>query len=321
MARIGDWLRALFGRDGGAAEAAATTVASPAVAGEGGPAPTSPSGTLEEARALIETDTRSRGAADLFGVGWKTDAGQVRDHNEDAVYVFTGCMAAPGDALAFGVFMVADGMGGHVGGEEASALALRTAASELINGIYVPLLARSDRDFGQPVIGEVVRRAVQAANAAVLAQLPGSGCTLTAGVVVGSRLFIGHVGDSRAYILRDDEPLRRLTADHTFVHRLVAVGQLSESEAAEHPHRNVLYRAIGQPEALDVDVTSLLLTEGDCLFVCSDGLWNEVDDAEIETALRAQSSPQAVCDELVEAANAAGGEDNISVLLVRTSVE
>jgi len=315
MTKIGEWLRSLFGRNGAGTGAPAGAAALSLQVAE------APASLTDDGRALIETDPRTTSHVDLFEVGWKTDAGRVRSHNEDAVYVFTGCLDAPGDTLAFGVFMVADGMGGYVGGEEASSLALRTAASELINGIYVPLLARDDRGFGQPVIGDVVRRAALTANASVIEQLPGSGCTLTYGVVLGSRLYLGHVGDSRAYVLRDAEPMRLLTADHSFVRRLVAVGQLSEEEAAVHPHRNVLYRAIGQPEPLEVDVTSLPVASGDRLLFCSDGLWNMVGDAAIEAAVRSTDDLQAACDGLVEAANEAGGEDNISVLLIRANVQ
>jgi len=270
-----------------------------------------------EPQAMTEVDVRPAHPVDVFEVGWRTDTGVVRDHNEDSVYVFTGQLDAKKSSSAFGLFMVADGMGGHAGGEEASALALKTAAGQLIRDIYVPLLSDAERGSEQPAMGDVVRQAAESANAAVARNLPGSGTTLTYGMVVGSRLFVGHVGDSRAYLLRGADALRVLTQDHSLVRRLVEVGQLTEAEAAVHPQRNVLYRAVGQPDTLDVDVTTLPLEPGDQLLLCSDGLWNMVGEAEIQSVVASCGDAQTACEKLVEAANAAGGEDNITVVLVR----
>ncbi|MCJ7550696.1 MAG: protein phosphatase 2C domain-containing protein, partial [Anaerolineae bacterium] len=215
----------------------------------------------------------------------------------------------------------ADGLGGHGGGEEASALALRTAASHLISRVYVPLLSGGERGAGLPSMGDVMRQAGEKANAAVNRELPGSGTTLTYGMVAGSRLFVGHVGDSRAYLLRGADDPRLLTQDHSLVGRLIEVGQLTEAEAVVHPRRNVLYRAVGQPEALDVDVATLPLERGDQLLLCSDGLWNMVDEAQILSVVTSSGDAQTACERLVEAANAAGGEDNITVVLVRTNIQ
>jgi len=274
-----------------------------------------------ESQAMTEVDVRRPHPVDVFDVGWKTDTGVVRDHNEDAVYVFTGQLDAKESLSAFGLFMVADGMGGHAGGEEASALALRTAAGRLINDVYVPLLSGAERGSQQPAMSDVVRQAAESANAAVTRNLPGSGTTLTYGMVAGSRLFVGHVGDSRAYLLRGADAPRVLTQDHSLVRRLVEVGQLTEAEAVVHPQRNVLYRAVGQPETLDVDVTTLPLEPGDQLLLCSDGLWNMVDEAEIQSVVTSSGDAQTACERLVEAASGAGGEDNITVVLVRMNIQ
>jgi protein phosphatase len=274
-----------------------------------------------EPQAMTEVDVRPSHLVDVFSVGWKTDTGVVREHNEDAVYVFTGCLDAKGSTSAFGLFIVADGMGGHAGGEEASALALRTAASHLIKGVYVPLLSGVERGAELPAMGDLMRQAGAKANAAVNRHLPGSGTTLTYGMVAGSRLFVGHVGDSRAYLFRGADAPKMLTQDHSLVGRLVEVGQLTEAEAAVHPQRNVLYRAVGQADTLDVDVATLPLEPGDQLLLCSDGLWNMVDDTEIQRVVTSSGDVQMACEKLVEAANAAGGEDNITVVLVRTSIQ
>jgi PPM family protein phosphatase len=253
-------------------------------------------------------------------VGSRTDLGRVREHNEDAVLVMLSHLDVTPTSSDFGLFMVADGMGGHQKGEAASALAIRIAAEYLVGQVYVSLLSGADRGANQPVLTDVVRDAIVYANRIVSRELPGSGCTLTCGMVVGGRLFIGHVGDSRAYIRRADGGMVTLTTDHSLVNRLIEIGQLSADEAADHPQRNVLYRAIGQPEALEVDVVTYPFASGDRLLLCSDGLWNLVPDAEI-SEMAGMSDPQSGCDALVEAANAAGGIDNISVVLVALTLD
>lgn len=258
-----------------------------------------------------------------FHAGWLTDVGSVRGQNEDALLVFTGQHDANDEGQPvppFGLFMVADGMGGHQKGEIASSLALRVSASHLISTVYLPLLSGSERGANQPSLTDVVREAVFQANRAVARDLPGSGSTLTCGLVLGSRLFIGHVGDSRAYLLRRDVPPKRLTRDHSFVDRLIEMGQLSEEEALVHPQRNVLYRAIGQTDGLEVDVTTSALQDGDRLFFCSDGLWNMMDESAIWHILSETSEPQEACARLVDAANTAGGNDNVTVVYTQVNL-
>jgi protein phosphatase len=229
--------------------------------------------------------------------------------------VFVGHQDADEAVQAFGLFMVADGMGGHQNGEAASSLALRISAGQLISQIYLPLLSGSSHDANQPALTDVVRDAVFRANQVVMRNVPGSGSTLTYGMVLGNRLFVGHVGDSRAYLLREGDAPKRLTRDHSFVNRLIEMGELTEEEALVHPQRNVLYRAIGQPENLEVDVSTHLLESGDRLLFCSDGLWNMLDESEIWAMLDQGADPQVICEQLVDAANAAGGNDNITVIL------
>jgi protein phosphatase len=138
-------------------------------------------------------------------------------------------------------------------------------------------------------------------------------------MIIGERLIIGHVGDSRAYLRRTSEegkPVTLLTRDHSLVHKLVEIGQLTPEEAAVHPQRNMLYRAVGQGEALDVDVMSYPLQAGDQLLLCSDGLWGEVPEETIWAIVDRATTPSDACVHLTEAANAAGGGDNITVILV-----
>lgn len=225
-------------------------------------------------------------------VGATTDVGVTRDQNEDAYLV-----RAP-------IYAVADGMGGHQGGEVASRLALE-------------IVDRRSRDDHEVDLGAAVRDA----NREVLerasgdADLSGMGTTLTLLRVEGPRVRLAHVGDSRAYLLRDDE-LRQLTDDHTLVNRMVKEGKLTESEARIHPHRSILTRALGVDGDLEVDVFTVDVDLGDRLLLCSDGLTSTVGDEEIRGILTAQRDPEAACDELVAAANRGGGPDNITVVVL-----
>ncbi len=256
----------------------------------------------------------------IFSAGWVTDTGRVRGHNEDALLVFMGEQASSGAVPPFGLFVLADGMGGHQSGELASALASRVVAGHLIQEIYAPILHDVERVADQPSLNQLVEEAVTRANEEVRDLVPGSGTTLTCGMVLGERLFMGHVGDSRGYLLRQDEDPKLLTYDHSLVRRLVDTGQLTAEEADVHPQRNVLYRAIGQEGNLDVDVFSLPIQNGDKLLLCSDGLWGMVSEMDIWRILANSSTPKEACLELVKAANAAGGNDNITVILVEISI-
>ncbi len=255
-------------------------------------------------------------ASGIFNAGWITDVGQVRDHNEDGLFVFISEQQSNEALPPFGLFVLADGMGGHQAGEAASALASRVVTEHLISKVYLSLLGGAQRLSTQPSLTEVVAEAVSLANRAVNRSLPGSGTTLTCGMVLGSRLFVGHVGDSRAYLRRAAGEIRLLTHDHSMVGKLVEIGQLTPEEAAVHPQRNMLYRAVGQGGALDVDVVTYALHKNDQLLLCSDGLWGVLSDERIWQIIEAAPSPSIGCARLVEAANEAGGNDNITVILV-----
>lgn len=305
MANIKTWFQQLFGVS---EEQPTPTVPAPVVA-QPEPAIAPPAAQSAAGMAPLCSGT--------FSVGWLTDVGRVRGHNEDALFVFTGEQDASNAAPAFGLFIISDGMGGHQAGEVASSLTVRTVAAHLLAQIYIPLLSGGERGADQPSLTEVMREAITLANRLVTQDLPGSGCTLTCGMIVGDRLFVGHVGDSRAYLSRNSEPLKLITHDHSIVSRLIEMGQLTEEEAAVHPQRNVLYRAIGQGGGLDVDVATYTMQDGDCLLLCTDGLWGMIPDADlVQLCLTDRSLPE-VCQQSVDAANAAGGNDNITILLVK----
>ena len=225
-------------------------------------------------------------------VGAATDTGRVRDHNEDGYVV--------DDAL--GLVAVADGMGGHRGGEVASATALDALREQFQES-------------------HELRDAILAANAAVLEaafaddRLRGMGTTLTAGALTDDQLLVGHVGDSRAYLLRAGD-LSRITTDHSLVEELVAAGELTEAEAERDPRRSMITRALGLESALDVDLYPVDLEPGDRVLLCSDGLTTMLREPAIAEVLGAERDCRVAARQLVEMANAAGGVDNTTVLVI-----
>jgi len=250
-------------------------------------------------------------------VGVAQHVGRVRTHNEDVLLDFTGELAGLEYMPHFGLFVVADGMGGHALGELASSIAARTVAREALNHILPFLLANPDSDTERPSPLDIMEQAMNAANQAVFAGVPeGGGTTLTCALLIGEQVVLSHVGDSRAYLITPDN-FEQLTRDHSLVQRLQELGQLSAAEAAVHPQRNVLYRAVGQGDGLEVDVESHRLPPGGSLLLCSDGLWGLVPNDRIQTLVRQAPSLQAACEALVAAANTAGGPDNITAVMVQ----
>jgi protein phosphatase len=227
-------------------------------------------------------------------VGSATDIGRVRERNEDSVLV-----EPP-------LYVVADGMGGHRGGDVASQIAVETMEE----------LGASDRGS----LADHVRHA----NLAVWKRsmederVSGMGTTLTAVRIDGDSLVLAHVGDSRAYLLRNGS-LSKLTTDHTLVERMLRSGEITEEEAEVHPHRNVMTRALGTDEQVEVDEESIVLQSDDVLLLCSDGLTGMVTEDQIQAILEQSDGPQQAADRLVKAANRAGGIDNISVVVLRAS--
>ncbi|MCZ7527900.1 MAG: Stp1/IreP family PP2C-type Ser/Thr phosphatase [Acidimicrobiia bacterium] len=222
-----------------------------------------------------------------------TDVGRVREENEDGFLVDE----------RVGLYAVADGMGGHRAGEVASATALEALRASV-------------------AAGSAVRDAVLAANAAVHekaagdAELAGMGTTLTAATLAaGGTLLVAHVGDSRAYVLRDGE-LRQVTVDHSLVEELVREGRLTPEQATVHPHRSIITRALGVDAEVEVDLYSVELRPGDRVLLCSDGLTSMVRPDGVATVLRREDDAERAARALVDTANAAGGEDNITVVVV-----
>ncbi len=266
-----------------------------------------PSAQVRQPRLATRTGTG-------FIVGKKTDIGRQRDKNQDSIYTFESFLQASAGQDTFGIFIVADGMGGYQKGEIASNLAARTAAGYIVRHVYLPYITENTSSAQMPLT-EALINAVHLANDAVVQQTPEAGTTLTMAVVMGNQAYLAHVGDSRAYLYHDSE-LRQITQDHSLVARLVELGQATAEEAHTHPQRNVLYRAIGQTETLEVETYLQTVPDNGYLLMCSDGLWGMIPDEEITRILNAAASPDDAVNTLIDVANANGGDDNISALLI-----
>jgi serine/threonine protein phosphatase PrpC len=232
-------------------------------------------------------------------VGVKTDTGMLRSNNEDFWFA---------DAER-GLYIVADGMGGHQAGEVASHLAVETIQSSLKN--------RAD-----PLTGADLKEAIERANARVLEESlkdpnkHGMGTTAVVLVITNDdHILLGHVGDSRAYALTS-HGLKQLTEDHSVVFQLVKEGKITETEARFHPGRGALLRSLGVHKDVEVDIAESQFAFQSFL-LCTDGLTEMLTDDEIEQILRDKPDPQQACETLVRRANDAGGRDNVTVLLVK----
>jgi protein phosphatase len=242
--------------------------------------------------------------------GARTDPG-ARDNNEDSLAVLTNHQ---GKLRADCVMIIADGMGGRAYGERAS-----SAAVDSIRNTLTELLAKSAPEA--PPIQDALATALRRANSLVYdlaAENPGKqpmGTTCTTGVIIEDKLHIAHVGDSRAYLLRDDI-LRPITTDHSYVAEQIRAGQLSDHDARSSRFKNVITKAVGIEPTLQPDIEGHVLRDGDALLFCTDGLSGTIDEAGITQIILQSHDPQTTSDYLVEAAKRAGAKDNISVIVV-----
>jgi len=248
-------------------------------------------------------------------MGRYTDVGVLRTLNEDSLLTLQLDRFLESAPAPMGVYVVADGMGGHSAGEVASGLIVNKIA-ELARLDSLATVSRTgDLDHCQWIL-----MAMQEANKAVydMAQSMGSdmGSTCVMAVADGNRVCIGHVGDSRAYCV-NSLGIEPLTTDHSLVERLVDSGQITRKEARHHPQRNVIYRTMGDKPKVDVETSKYNLIPGDRLLLCSDGLNGMIEDEVIRKIVMEEStSPQEACEKLIEAAKDAGGDDNITVVIL-----
>ena len=241
----------------------------------------------------------------------RTSVGQVRENNEDNVRLWS--------EDEYVVAVVADGMGGAVAGEEASRIAVET----LQQGKFLEVPDESPLELDDDQAVNWLAGSIRSANSNIVEraasnpELRGMGTTMTLAYVYGINAIIAHVGDSRAYMIDGhSHRITQITADHSFVEALVAAGHLTHEQAEEHPMRNVLYRALGQNEEVDVDVYEAHLRAGDRLVLCSDGLTRHVKPDEIATIAMEDDDLEIASQALIDLANARGGEDNVSVIVI-----
>lgn len=243
----------------------------------------------------------------------------ARERNEDSCIAFASETGGHFTMMPFGLYIVADGMGGHTNGHVASKIASRQAANHILKEIYLPLLAHDTPP--QVGIRDTLVEAVQIANTAVYQDEPDvdSGTTLTVALLLGGRLHVAHVGDSRLY-LHTDEKFEAITNDHSLVQRLQDVGQLTAEEATVYRYRNVLLRAVGQGEEVEIDTYMRLLPKKGKLLLCSDGLCGFVSDDVMNDILKQDKPIQQMVDDLYHAAMAANSNDNVTAILVEFSL-
>lgn len=269
-----------------------------------------------------------------------TDPGRERTMNEDRVWAQ---IYQPSEGIPVGLFIVCDGIGGHLGGECASHWAVESIKRDL-SSLFCPadprqtmLLSKQELEAYQAGVEitrqsaliqleRLVHRAVQRANQVVYEYAQkkpedagNAGTTVSMAVVQDNGLVVANVGDSRTYLFRSGK-MRQITQDHSVVASLVASGQIKSNEIFSHPQRNLIYRSLGQKSKVKVDIYTEIIFSGDYLLLCTDGLWEMVRDEEVlGDLIRNSKNLQHACRLLVEAANNAGGSDNIGVVLVRIS--
>lgn len=237
---------------------------------------------------------------------YKTDTGKIRSHNEDNGGVFF-------DGENYLLSIVADGMGGHLAGDVASSLTL-SFITEKWKSLEGNLETKQETmTWLETVIGEANNYVLNYANENE--ECRGMGTTIVVALCTQSFASIANVGDSRCYLFNGEE-LTQITEDHSLVNELVRSGQLSKQDAQYHPKKNVLLRALGTEHYIDIDTLSIDWNEGDMLLLCSDGLTNKVDDSTLTEILISQSTIEEKASRLIELANGAGGEDNITLSIV-----
>jgi PPM family protein phosphatase len=267
---------------------------------------------------LVPTSGAASDIANLTAVSAQlTDKGNERSRNEDSLLTLETVQLGNLGGMFLGLYAVADGMGGISDGDIASQLALQALRTEITNRVFLPCfedLLVSGLDY-QSILAE----AIEAANRAVYERAKTSGremgTTLVAALLIGTHLYLGNVGDSRAYLASADQMLR-LTKDHTLVDVEVQKGKLTSDQARQHPDRSVLTRSIGGESKVLADMVASSIAPNHSLLLCTDGLWSSIDESDLYRTVLTAKSPLQACRTLIDKANAAGGKDNISCIVV-----
>jgi serine/threonine protein phosphatase PrpC len=244
-----------------------------------------------------------------------TSIGKERAHNEDTLYTLNLMLASMESPISFGLYLIADGMGGHQSGEIASNLAALGVSQYLYSHILTPFMYEN-KNFTDSELIAIIKSSVAEAQKLIRQRVPGGGTTLTFVLILKDQCYSAHVGDTRLYLIDRSNKITLRTKDHTLVKRLVDLGEITVKEADTHLQRNVLYKALGQSEPFEPDVDQFMLDAGERILICSDGLWGVLSDEQMaEIIEKSADLDQAVC-QLTEEANESGGPDNISVVMV-----
>ena len=245
----------------------------------------------------------------------KTDIGKKRITNEDSVASLMLNSQSFRNEYHYGILAVADGMGGHDLGEVASEIATKRFIEEVTENIFHYRISNEKIKFQ-----EILVKAVNVANKEVWAisekQPDRIGTTLVGAIIVDKHIYIVNVGDSRAYLIKPNESIKQLTKDHSAVQEMLDAKIITEEQAKNHPRRNVITRALGLSETIEVDIFEQALTD-ETLVLCSDGLYDMLDENEIKTTVN--GSIYKSTDDLISLANKHGGTDNISIAMARYS--
>ncbi len=232
-----------------------------------------------------------------------TDTGVRREMNQD---YFFASETAVGNLP--NLFIVADGMGGHKAGEYASRYTIERVVASV---------ARNSKE--EPVT--IINEAITKANDMLIAESKddnaknGMGTTIVAATIIGHKLFVANVGDSRLYVVADR--IKQITRDHSLVEEMVRLGEMDERQARKHPDKNIITRAVGATDCIEVDFFEVDLDEQDTILMCTDGLTNMVDDAQIKEIINVGQKPQEQVTNLIKAANMNGGKDNITAIIIK----
>jgi serine/threonine protein phosphatase PrpC len=252
----------------------------------------------------INTDANSR------KIGMITDIGKVRKIDEDSILAADLSFGINSESEKFLLLAVADGMGGAAKGEEASKIALNALTKTIIPEL-----------FGTLSFTELLENGIKNANQEILdyttknPESSGMGTTTVCAVVKGNNIHLANVGDSRAYVISNDE-IRRVTKDHSYVQALIDEGQITEEEAREHPQKNVITKAVGIMESVEPDTMKLTLDTDESLLLCCDGVIAHLTDEDIHKIICNTNDPQNACQQIVDLANKRGGSDNISLIIL-----
>ena len=250
------------------------------------------------------TDANSR------KIGMITDIGKVRKIDEDSILAADLSFGINSESEKFLLLAVADGMGGAAKGEEASKIALNALTKTIIPEL-----------FGTLSFTELLENGIKNANQEILdyttknPESSGMGTTTVCAVVKGNNIHLANVGDSRAYVISNDE-IRRVTKDHSYVQALIDEGQITEEEAREHPQKNVITKAVGIMESVEPDTMKLTLDTDESLLLCCDGVIAHLTDEDIHKIICNTNDPQNACQQIVDLANKRGGSDNISLIIL-----